>query len=58
MINFADVVLKLERRKTPEGLGRGGTLRLVKMGKMPVSSRGYNYEMTLQGIQISNAPQI
>ncbi len=53
MISFADVVLELERRKTPEGLGRGGTLRLMKLGKTPVLPGGYNYEMTPQGIVIS-----
>ncbi|TMI62284.1 hypothetical protein E6H16_06205 [Candidatus Bathyarchaeota archaeon] len=58
MVNFADVVLELERRKTPEGLSRGGTMRLVKLGKTPVSSRGYYYEMTPQGIMISTAPPI
>src|SRR5713226_277643 len=58
MVNFADVVLELERRKTPEGLSRGGTMRLVKLGKTPVPSRGYYYEMTPQGIMISTAPPI
>jgi KaiC/GvpD/RAD55 family RecA-like ATPase len=58
MINFADIVLELERRKTPEGIGRSGTLRLVKMGKTPVSPRGYYYEMGPRGIEISTAPQI
>jgi len=59
MVNFADVVLDLERRKTAEGpLARGGTLRLVKMGKNHVPSRGYYYEMTPQGIAISTAPPI
>src|SRR6266571_2663333 len=59
MVNFADVVLELERRKTAEGpLARGGTLRLVKMSKNPVPSRGYYYEMTPQGIAISTAPPI
>jgi KaiC/GvpD/RAD55 family RecA-like ATPase len=59
MVNFADVVLELERRKTAEGpLARGGTLRLVKMGKNPVPSRGYYYEMTPQGIAISTTPPI
>ena len=58
MVNFADVVLELERRKTPEGVSRGGTMRLVKLGKTPVPSRGYYYEMTPQGIMISTAPPI
>jgi KaiC/GvpD/RAD55 family RecA-like ATPase len=58
MVNFADVVLELERRKTPEGISRGGTLRLVKLGKTQIPSRGYYYEMTPQGIVISTAPPI
>src|SRR5438445_13455322 len=58
MVNFADVVLELERRKTPEGLRRGGTMRLVNLGKTPVSSRGYYYEMTPQGIMTITAPPI
>ena len=56
MVNFADVVLELERKKTPEGISRGGTLKLVKLGKTQVSSRGYYYEMTPQGIVISSTP--
>ncbi len=58
MVNFADVVLELERRKTSEGISRGGTLKLVKLGKTQVPSRGYYYEMTPQGIVISMAPPI
>src|SRR6266852_4135089 len=58
MVNFADVVLELERRKTPEGISRGGTLRLVKLGKTQIPSRGYYYEMTPQGIVTSTAPPI
>ncbi len=58
VVNFADVVLELERRKTPEGISRGGTLRLVKLGKTQIPSRGYYYEMTPQGIVISTAPPI
>jgi hypothetical protein len=33
MINFADIVIELERRKTAAGIGRGGTLRLCQDGK-------------------------
>ena len=58
MINFADVVLEMEKRKTAEGPGHGGTLRLVKMGKTAVPSRGYYYETTPKGIDISTAPAI
>ena len=58
MLNFADVILELEGRKTAEGISHGGTLRLVKMGKKPVAPRGYYYEMTPKGIDISTAPTI
>jgi KaiC/GvpD/RAD55 family RecA-like ATPase len=58
MINFADVVLNLEGRKSAEGISHAGTLKLVKNGKMPVSSRGYYYEMTPKGIEISTTPPI
>ena len=58
MVNFADVVIELEKRDAPSGISRGGTLRLVKMGKTPVQSRGYYYEMTPRGIDISTAPPI
>jgi KaiC/GvpD/RAD55 family RecA-like ATPase len=58
MINFADVVLELEGRRTAQGVSHGGTLKLVKNGKTPVSSRGYYYEMTQKGIEISTAPPI
>src|SRR5438309_342831 len=56
---FIDIfALEVERRKTPEGISRGGTLRLVKLGKTQIPSRGYYYEMTPQGIVISTAPPI
>ena len=55
MISFADVVIELERKKTPQGPSRGGTLRLIKLGKIPVASNGYYYEMTPQGILIHAA---
>ena len=58
MVNFADIVIELAGRKTPEGISHGGTLRLVKMGKAPVPARGYYYEMTVKGIDISTAPMI
>ncbi len=58
MINFADIVLELEKRNTSDGTSHGGTLRLVKMGKRPVPSRGYYYETTPKGIDISTAPTI
>src|SRR5438445_13164113 len=58
MVNFADVVLELERRKTPEGISRGGTLRLLKLGKIQIRSRAYHYEMTQQEIVISTGRSI
>jgi len=57
MVNFADIVLDMEKRKS-EGPSHGGTLRLVKMGKTAPASRGYYYEMTENGIDISTAPMI
>ena len=57
MVNFADIVLDMEKRKS-EGPSHGGTLRLVKMGKTGPASRGYYYEMTENGIDISTAPMI
>ncbi|HEV2120817.1 MAG TPA: ATPase domain-containing protein [Candidatus Bathyarchaeia archaeon] len=57
MVNFADIVLDMEKWKG-EGSSRGGTLRLVKMGKTFVPSRGYYYDMTQNGINISTAPMI
>jgi archaellum biogenesis ATPase FlaH len=57
MVNFADIVLDMEKRKG-EGPSHGGTLRLVKMGKTAPASRGYYYEMTENGIDISTAPMI
>jgi KaiC/GvpD/RAD55 family RecA-like ATPase len=57
MVNFADIVLDMEKRKS-EGASHGGTLRLVKMGKTGPASRGYYYEMTPKGIDISTAPMI
>ncbi|HZY46165.1 MAG TPA: RAD55 family ATPase [Candidatus Bathyarchaeia archaeon] len=59
MLNFADIVIDLTARKTLEGVrGGSGTLRLVKMGRAPVPNRGYYYEMTDTGINISTAPTI
>ena len=55
MVNFADIVLDMEKRKS-EGASHGGTLKLVKMGKASLPSRGYYYEMTPKGIDISTAP--
>ncbi|TMI58811.1 hypothetical protein E6H18_01635 [Candidatus Bathyarchaeota archaeon] len=57
MVNFADIVLDMEKRKS-EGPSHSGTLRLVKMGKGLLPSRGYYYEMTAKGIDISTAPVI
>jgi archaellum biogenesis ATPase FlaH len=57
MVNFADIVLDMEKRKS-DGASHGGTLRLLKMGKTSPPSRGYYYEMTENGIDISTAPMI
>ena len=61
MTNFADIVIDLSGRKVAEDgvvRSRGGTLRVVKMGRNPVPPRGYYYEMTEKGIDISTAPLI
>jgi KaiC/GvpD/RAD55 family RecA-like ATPase len=58
MTNFADIVIDMAGRKNPQGISHGGTLRLVKMGKAPTPPRGYYYEMTAKGIDISTAPMI
>jgi archaellum biogenesis ATPase FlaH len=57
MVNFADIVLDMEKRKS-EGASHSGTMRLVKVGKTALPSRGYYYEMTPKGIDISTAPVI
>jgi KaiC/GvpD/RAD55 family RecA-like ATPase len=57
MTNFADIVLDMEKRGA-QGASHSGTLRLVKMGRTLVPSRGYYYEMTQKGIEISTAPMI
>jgi hypothetical protein len=53
MINFADVAIELERRKTTQGTSNGGTLRLLRNGRNPVSSRAFYYEFTPGGIELS-----
>src|SRR6266568_2153214 len=58
MVNFADVVLELERRKTPEGISRGGTLRRGKLGKTLVPANVYHYQLGPQVLGISPAPPI
>ncbi len=58
MFGFADIVLELVGRKNAEGVSHGGMLRLVKNGHTAIPSRGYYYEMTEQGIDISTAPMI
>jgi KaiC/GvpD/RAD55 family RecA-like ATPase len=61
MTNFADIVIDLSGRKVAEDgvvRSRGGTLRVVKMGRNQVPPRGYYYEMTNRGIDISTAPLI
>lgn len=59
MINFADIVLELDRRKTEDGtMSRGGTLRLRKMGKTQPLPNGYYYETGPQGIVITANPQM
>ncbi len=53
MVSFADVVLELERKRPSEPSSRGGTLRIIKLGKSQVPSNSYPYELTSRGIVIS-----
>ena len=55
MINFADVAIELERRKTSQGTSNGRTLRLLRNGRNPVSSRAYYYDFTPNGLELSPA---
>ena len=55
MINFADVAIELERRKTSQRTSNGRTLRLLRNGRNPVSSRAYYYDFTPNGLELSPA---
>jgi len=57
LVSFADVVVEINRHAA-ETFARRGTLRVVKLGKLPLPSRAYYYELTPQGIMISTAPVI
>jgi len=56
MVSFADVVLELEKKRSPDRSTPGGTLRLVKLGKTLVSPNSYPYEITPRGMEISPTP--
>ncbi len=54
MVSFADVVIELQGN-APGGSNRAGIMKLAKIGKLPVPTRSYYYEITPQGIMISTA---
>src|SRR5437867_6654314 len=56
MVSFADVVLQLEKKRPPDLSSPGGTLKIVKLGKSKVPLTAYPYEITSQGIEISQTP--
>lgn len=57
LVSFADVVVEINKHST-ETFARRGTLRVIKLGKLPLPPRAYYYELTPQGIMISTAPVI
>jgi KaiC/GvpD/RAD55 family RecA-like ATPase len=58
MINFADVVIDLEKSPRATETSRTGTFKLIKLGKKSLPPRGFYYETTALGLNISTAPQI
>lgn len=55
--NLADGVIEM-RKRTGEVLLKGGTLKVLRMGRNLTPSRGYYYQITNQGIVFSNTPLI
>jgi len=55
--NLADGVVEM-RKRTGEVLLKGGTLKVLRMGRNVTPSRGYYYQITNQGIVFSNTPLI
>ncbi len=53
--NLADGVIEMKKR-TGEILLKGGTMRVLRIGRNPTPSRGYFYQITQQGIVFSNSP--
>ncbi len=55
--NLADGVIEMKKR-TGEILLKGGTMKVLRIGRNPIMSRGYFYQITQQGIVFSNSPVI
>jgi KaiC/GvpD/RAD55 family RecA-like ATPase len=55
--NLADGVIEMKKR-TGEILLKGGTMKVLRIGRNPIMSRGYFYQITQQGIVFSNTPVI
>lgn len=53
--NLADGVIEM-RKRTGDVLLKGGTLKVLRIGRNPTPSRGYFYQITQQGIVFSNTP--
>jgi len=53
--NLADGVIEMRKRQG-EVLLKGGTLKVLRIGRNPTPSRGYFYQITQQGIVFSNTP--
>ena len=53
--NLADAVIEMRKRQG-EVLLKGGTLKVLRIGRNPTTSRGYFYQITQQGIVFSNTP--
>jgi len=46
------------RKRSGEILLKGGTMKVLRIGRNPIASRGYFYQITQQGIVFSNSPVI
>src|SRR5881628_1667072 len=55
--NLADGVIEMRKRQG-EVLLKGGTLKVLRIGRNPTPSRGYFYQITQQGIVFSSTPVI
>jgi KaiC/GvpD/RAD55 family RecA-like ATPase len=53
--NLADGVIEMRKRQG-EVLLKGGTLKVLRIGRNPTPSRGYFYQITQQGIVFSDTP--
>src|SRR5213594_4787875 len=55
--NLADGVVEM-RKRSGEILLKGGTMKVLRIGRNPIASRGYFYQITQQGIVFSSTPVI